>query len=114
CGIGASSKGKIVGRRRASIGHKGMGFKSVLEITGAPEIVSDNFAFRMAAEVASGPINRLMEELGQDKPTRVPVMRFPSALPAPPEYWPGLNRTGIRTLFRFPLRPELTDEQQSL
>src|SRR3954447_10727075 len=33
CGIGASSKGDANQKRRASIGHKGMGFKSVLEIT---------------------------------------------------------------------------------
>lgn len=114
CGIGASSKGEVTGRRRASIGHKGMGFKSVLEITAAPEIVSDDYAFRMAAEFAREPIDRLMEELGERKPTRVPIMRFPSSLPAPPEYWHELSSTGIRTLFRFPLRPEFTDEQRSL
>src|SRR5262245_2153728 len=34
CGISASSK-RQNGNRRASIGHKGMGFKSVLQITGA-------------------------------------------------------------------------------
>src|SRR4051794_28161157 len=44
CGIGASSKGDVVGRRRASIGHKGMGFKSVLEITNAPEVASTAYA----------------------------------------------------------------------
>src|SRR5262249_28149772 len=35
-------------------------------------------------------------------------------LPALPEYWRALSETGIRTLFRFPLRPELTDDQRSL
>lgn len=114
CGIGASSKGEVTGRRRASIGHKGMGFKSVLEITAAPEIVSEDYAFRMAADFAREPIDRLMEELGERKTTRVPIMRFPSSLPAPPEYWHELSSTGIRTLFRFPLRPEFTDEQRSL
>src|SRR6478672_10321591 len=33
CGLGASSKIDTEGRRRASIGHKGLGFKSVLEVT---------------------------------------------------------------------------------
>ena len=47
CGIGASSKGGAVNRKRASIGHKGMGFKSVLEITDAPEVISETFAFRL-------------------------------------------------------------------
>ena len=45
CGIGASSKG-VVGRRRASIGHKGMGFKSVLEITDSPEVYSTSYSLR--------------------------------------------------------------------
>ena len=52
CGIGASSKGGASGRRRASIGHKGMGFKSVLEITDSPEVVSTHYAFRMSAGIA--------------------------------------------------------------
>ena len=36
CGLGASSKVDAAGNRRASIGHKGLGFKSVLEITDEP------------------------------------------------------------------------------
>jgi hypothetical protein len=92
CGIGASSKGEVSGRRRASIGHKGMGFKSILEITQAPEVVSDNYAFRMSADFARDPIDRLMAELGHPKPPRVPVMRFPSKLPSLPDYWDELGR----------------------
>jgi hypothetical protein len=114
CGIGASSKGEVAGRRRASIGHKGMGFKSVLEITAAPEVFSDDYAFRLAAEFARGRIDDLMEELGRERPKRVPVMRFPSPLREAPEYWAKLRDSGIRTLFCFPLRPELTDDQRSL
>ena len=114
CGLGASRKGEIISRRRASIGHKGMGFKSVLEITSAPEVFSEDYAFRMAADVAREPIENLMEELGQHRPRRVPVMRFPSALTTPPSYWEELHRSGIRTLFRFPLRVDLTDDQRSL
>ncbi len=114
CGIGASSKGDVVGPRRASIGHKGMGFKSVLEITDAPEVISTDYAFRMSADFARLPIDQLMEELGEAKPSRVPVMRFPSTLEEPPNYWSELRQTGIQTLFRFPLRAELTDEQRSL
>src|SRR5205823_4899956 len=76
CGIGASSKGEAADHRRASIGHKGMGFKSVLEITAAPEVISDDYAFRMADEFSRRPIDGLMEELGHEKPRRVPVMRF--------------------------------------
>ncbi|MGH8526702.1 MAG: sacsin N-terminal ATP-binding-like domain-containing protein, partial [Gammaproteobacteria bacterium] len=114
CGLGASRKEEIVGRRRASIGHKGMGFKSVLEITTAPEVFSEDYAFRMAADVAREPIEDLMAELGHRKPGRVPVMRFPSTLTTLPDYWEELHRSGIRTLFRFPLRADLTDDQRSL
>jgi hypothetical protein len=114
CGLGASRKGEIVGRRRASIGHKGMGFKSVLEITNAPEVFSEEYAFRMSADVAREPIGDLMEKLGQGKPARVPVMRFPSTLTALPDYWEELHHSGIRTLFRLPLRTDLTDDQRSL
>jgi hypothetical protein len=114
CGIGASSKGDAVGRRRASIGHKGMGFKSVLEITESPQVVSDDHAFQMSAEFARTPIDQLMAELEEARPRRVPVMRFPSPLPDAPDYWHELRGSGIQTLFRFPLRAELTDEQRSL
>ena len=114
CGIGASSKGEVADHRRASIGHKGMGFKSVLEITAAPEVISDDYAFRMAAEFARGRIDDLMADLGREISKRVPVMRFPSPLPDAPEYWTELKEAGIRTLFCFPLRPELTDDQRSL
>jgi hypothetical protein len=53
CGLGASGKGEIAGRRRASIGHKGMGFKSVLEITAAPEVVSDEYGGSGTATLAA-------------------------------------------------------------
>lgn len=36
----ASSKAEAGGRKRASIGHKGLGFKSVLEITDEPQVFS--------------------------------------------------------------------------
>ncbi len=42
CGLGASSKVDAAGSKRASIGHKGLGFKSVLEITDAPAVFSDS------------------------------------------------------------------------
>ena len=85
CGIGASSKGEITGRRRASIGHKGMGFKSVLEITAAPEVVSDDYAFRMAADFAREPIDRLMDGARGEQAHPRPDHAFSSSLPAPPE-----------------------------
>lgn len=114
CGIGASSKGKVKEKRRASIGHKGMGFKSVLEVTAAPQVISENYAFRMAPEVAHERVARLMKELNRSTPDHVPIMRFPAPLSAAPSEWSTLRAAGVRTLFCFPLRPELTAEQRDL
>lgn len=113
CGIGASSKGGAVDRRRASIGHKGMGFKSVLEITGAPEVVSETYVFQLGRHLAIDPVTALMAELGEPQPSRVPAMRFPESLANPPPEWDSARAGGVRTLFRFPLRPELGDAQRA-
>lgn len=112
CGIGASSKGGPVKRKRASIGHKGMGFKSVLEITEAPEVVSETFAFRLGAAAALTPVSELMARLNQPTPSRVPSMRFPSALHEVPQEWRDAQARGIRTLFRFPLRQDMGPGQR--
>lgn len=112
CGIGASRKGEAVGRRRASIGHKGMGFKSVLEITDAPEVVSESFAFRLGRDLARGQVEALMHQLGEPAPARVPAMRFPGIVPEPPREWERARSRGIRTLFRFPLRSDMDDARR--
>lgn len=114
CGIGASSKGDANQKRRASIGHKGMGFKSVLEITSAPEVVSETHSFQLGTELARPRIEALMRELGMPKPKLVPAMRFPCQLHDAPDLWDELHEHGIRTLFRFPLRADLTEEQRDL
>jgi hypothetical protein len=111
CGIGASSKTLTRGRRRASIGHKGMGFKSVLEVTERPAVLSETIAFELSAEEARPPIEDLMAQLGEPAPERVPVMRLPAAVTLEDSYWIEQHGEGIRTLFRFPLRDDLTDER---
>jgi hypothetical protein len=113
CGIGASHKGAAVGRRRASIGHKGMGFKSVLEVTDAPEVISESYAFRLGRDLARGPVEALMRELGEPAPARVPAMRFPETLAGPPREWEEAHLRGIRTLFRFPLRSDMDDVRRA-
>lgn len=111
CGIGASSKTLTRGRRRASIGHKGMGFKSVLEVTERPAVLSETIAFELSAEEARPPIEDLMAQLGEPAPERVPVMRLPTAVTLEDSYWIEQHGEGIRTLFRFPLRDDLADER---
>lgn len=113
CGIGASSKGGAVNRKRASIGHKGMGFKSVLEITDAPEVISETCALRLGRHLAIEPVSALMSEIGEPAPTRVPAMRFPAALDDLPREWEQAKLEGVRTLFRFPLRADLGPDQRS-
>ena len=60
CGISASSK-RHSGNRRASIGHKGMGFKSVLEMTDAPEVYSTTISFRFGPAEAVRAVNDLVK-----------------------------------------------------
>ena len=113
CGIGASRKGEAIGRRRASIGHKGMGFKSVLEVTDAPEVQSESYAFQLGRDLARRPVEALMRELGESHPARVPAMRFPETLNDPPPEWVDARSRGIRTLFRFPLRADIDDVRRA-
>jgi hypothetical protein len=79
CGIGASSKGDFTGPRRASIGHKGMGFKSVLEITAKPQAISEEHVFRLGADLAYETVAALFAELGEARPRKVPAMRSRTA-----------------------------------
>lgn len=114
CGTGISTKTQVDGPKRASIGHKGMGFKSVLEITDRPAAHSVGHSFRMSAEDALGPVAAVMAQKGLPSPARVPAMRFPWPNPDEPDEWANLRTEGIRTLFRFPLRDDLTVDQRAI
>lgn len=83
CGLGASPKMTSGGRCRASIGHKGLGFKSVLEITLEPAAYSEEFAFRLGRDRARPLVEGLCAELGRPSPRHVPAMRFPERLTEP-------------------------------
>lgn len=114
CGLGASSKVDASGTKRASIGHKGLGFKSVLEITDAPAVFSRTHSFRLGAREARPRVERLWEELGHAPPRSVPAMRFPSSVErheAPPR-WEKLQADGFNTAFEFPFRADLGVEQR--
>jgi hypothetical protein len=111
CGISASRKGQS-GYRRASIGHKGMGFKSVLEITDAPEVYSTTISFRFGPADAVRAVKQLIDEGFIDTVTRAPVTRFPWPVNGEPELWRRLRARGMRTAFRFPLLAKMTTEQR--
>jgi hypothetical protein len=113
CGISASKKSVQQGqKRRASIGHKGMGFKSVLEITDAPEVFSTNICFRFSPNDALLAVRPLVIEGTLEHVSRAPATRFP--WPANPEdaEWARLRQLGMNTAFRFPLRDKMTGEQR--
>ena len=114
CGTGASSKGDQVGPRRASIGHKGMGFKSVLEVTDHPAAYSLSNGFGMDGDRAREAVDSLFADIGRGSPPDVPVMRFPWPLTDEPDTWATMRQRGINTLFRFPLRADLTQDQRAL
>ena len=115
CGTGASSKGEHTGPKRAFIGQKGMGFKSVLEITDRPRVYSTSAGFQMDADLARPGVEAQLNEKGQPPPKSVPVMRFPWPLTDEPPEWTQARASGINTLFQFPLRFDLpTDQWQIL
>ena len=111
CGISASSKHNG-GNRRASIGHKGMGFKSVLEITDAPEVYSTTISFRFGPTEAIRAVKELIKERVIDTVTRAPVTRFPWPVDSEPERWQELRARGMSTAFRFPLSRKMTAGQR--
>lgn len=114
CGISASSK-RVRGKRRASIGHKGMGFKSVLEISDAPEVYSTSLSFRFSPREALTAVRPLIDEGLVEPIGRAPVCRFPWPIGEEPKMWALLRDRGYRTAFRFPLRvKELQDQRTRL
>jgi hypothetical protein len=112
CGISASSKSVRGARRRASIGHKGMGFKSVLEICDAPEVYSTTISFRFGPALALQAVRPLVEEKILPSNARAPVTRFPWPIEEASAVWRHLRERGMQTAFRFPWRSKMTEEQR--
>ena len=114
CGLGASSKVDAAGTKRASIGHKGLGFKSVLEITDAPAIYSRTHSFRLGEREARPHVEALWDELDSTPPPAVPAMRFPSVIGEEDDEdrWPALRDSGLNAAFQFPFRRNLASDQR--
>ena len=100
-------------KRRATIGHKGMGFKSVLEITDAPEVYSTTISFRFGPDEALRAVRTLVDAGVVAPVSRAPVTRFPWPVDRTPPEWAEMRGAGMRTAFRFPLRPRMTMEQRA-
>jgi hypothetical protein len=112
CGLGASSKVDASGQRRASIGHKGLGFKSVLEVTDEPAVYSRTHTFRLGARHARASIDALWRELGRTPPRSVPSMRFPVAGDGAGARWSVYAAEGFNTAFCFPFKQSLDAESR--
>lgn len=110
CGLGASSKVDAAGNRRASIGHKGLGFKSVLEITDEPAVYSRTYSFTLGARHARPEVEALWRSEGRPKPPSVPAMRFPARLEEPDDRWAQYAAEGFNTAFCFPFRDSVEAE----
>ncbi|NHW46092.1 DUF3883 domain-containing protein [Paenarthrobacter sp. MSM-2-10-13] len=113
CGLGASSKAQSDGPKRASIGHKGLGFKSVLEITDSPEAYSETVSFRLGRERAEAQVSLLWEEFDRGKVRGVPAMRFPWAIAEVHKTWDELRAAGYHSAFRFPFHERVSSEQKA-
>ena len=112
CGISASSKKSGGYGGRASIGHKGMGFKSVLEITDSPEVYSTTTAFRFGPSEALRAVETLIRVGIIENVNRAPVTRFPWPVDSEPQQWKELRARGMNTAFRFPLPAKMTAQQR--
>jgi hypothetical protein len=101
---GAGTKATPKATRRASIGHKGMGFKSILELTDRPEVYSHSCCFVMDGQRAIESVGAILKKAGFPAPLRVPTMRFPWEVLEPPAEWVRESGNGINVLFRFPFK----------
>lgn len=113
CGLGASSKVDASGPKRASIGHKGLGFKSVLEITDTPKTFSRSYCFELGAAEAQARVGELWAEEGRGTPTHVPSMRFPRAVDGSHiDAWQRFLQEGYNTAFCLPFHSSVTASQR--
>ncbi|GAA4411464.1 hypothetical protein GCM10023168_32370 [Fodinibacter luteus] len=110
-----------------AIGHKGIGFKSTLEVSATPEIYSTFFegeptlAVRFDAARARELILEQtpdwdtwvadQDEFQQDCLQAVPVLRYPTWVDSPPAAVTELGSHGYDTVVRLPHSPALGDTQ---
>lgn len=108
CSLGRSSKGP-----GTAIGHKGLGFKSVGEITNRPQIISERASFQFDGqrlrELALGLFGSLPAE------QRFPVYAFPfpinnADLGSDADEVQRLHDEGLQTIIRLPLREGVDHE----
>jgi hypothetical protein len=102
CSLGRSSKGPA-----DSVGHKGLGFKSVGEITDLPQIVSVLTSFQFNGDCVRAAVGEYLGPLPADQ--RLPVYAFPfpveeADLGPDAAVAEKLRSNGFTTVIRLPLR----------
>lgn len=108
CGLGRSSKDPS-----ESIGYKGLGFKSVGEISDSPQVLSLDARFTFSEVRARDALAELVGDLSPSQ--RLPVYAFPFELELE-DLGPDrslvehLAKNGYRSIIRFPLKPGVTNE----
>lgn len=112
CTMSYTTKGAD-GEKRASIGHKGRGFSSVLEITDRPQVYSTGISFEFHESRSRDEIESIIESVddwSMDQVDGVPLMRLPFAPEVTPERVEELLDQGYNTVFRFPLKDDQVEE----
>lgn len=97
----------------ASIGHKGRGFSSVLEITEEPHVYSTDVSFVFNRERSARLIRSLVRDLDDwslDDIDGIPLMRLPFGPDEVPDRVQDLLEGGYETVFWFPLRDGVVDD----
>ena len=92
---------------KASIGHKGRGFSSVLEITDNPKIYSTGISFEFNRNRSKEDIYSLINSLNGWEISDlkgIPLMRLPYNLESTPKKIKSLYEKGYNTVFSFPLK----------
>ena len=106
CGLGRSSKDP-----RKSVGYKGLGFKSVGEITAQPQILSNGVSFQFDDLRVRESVEHAAGALGEGQ--RLPVYAFPfpvgqRELGRDVDIVEEARRDGFTTVMRLPLKPEVS------
>jgi hypothetical protein len=109
--IGATTKG--ADDDHASIGHKGRGFSSVLEITEEPHVYSTDVSFVFDRERSARlirPLVRNLDDWSLDDVEGIPLMRLPFGPDTVPDRVQDLLEEDYETVFWFPLRDGVVDD----
>ena len=102
CSLGRSSKGPS-----ESIGHKGLGFKSVGEITDHPQIISGLASFQFNGDLVNDAVSEILGSLPAQQ--KLPIYAFPfpveqADLGPDAAAIDSLHASGFTTVIRLPFR----------